>query len=121
MSVSGKAPAYETRDVRPGALVGLALAFFVLLAGAALFTFELWGALRSRPRVESPLAELRKGRLPPEPRLQPEPIRDLEELRRAEDELLGTYGWVDRERGIVRIPVERAMELVLAEKGGGPP
>ena len=30
---------------------------------------------------------------------------------------LQQYGWVDRERGIVTIPIERAMELVVSEAG----
>lgn len=34
------------------------------------------------------------------------------------DKLLDTYGWVDREKGLVRIPVDRARELWLAENGG---
>lgn len=29
-------------------------------------------------------------------------------------ETLATYGWVDRERRVVRIPMERAMELVVS-------
>jgi hypothetical protein len=27
--------------------------------------------------------------------------------------VLDSYGWVDRERGLVRLPIERAMELTL--------
>ncbi len=33
-----------------------------------------------------------------------------------EEELLENYGWVDREAGIVRIPIDQAIEL-LAEDG----
>ena len=33
-----------------------------------------------------------------------------------EDEILASYGWVDQESGVARIPIERAMELV-AERG----
>ena len=58
-----------------------------------------------------------KPRLPPEPRLQAHPIKDLEELRKAETELLTTYGWVDKSAGTVRIPVARAIEL-LAQRAG---
>jgi len=36
-------------------------------------------------------------------------------VRKEEEELLDTYGWVDKERGIVRIPVARAMGLVAKE------
>lgn len=44
-----------------------------------------------------------------------ERVQILEEVRAADEEKLNTYGWVDREAGIVRIPVERAMELELAQ------
>lgn len=45
----------------------------------------------------------------------------LEELRTREQEELTTYGWVDKEKGTVRIPIERAMELVArdAANNGG--
>jgi hypothetical protein len=40
----------------------------------------------------------------------------------ADDErvLLRSYGWVDRQKRIVRIPVDRAAELLLAGRGGQP-
>jgi hypothetical protein len=37
-------------------------------------------------------------------------------MRAAEDAALDSYGWVDKDAGIVRIPVDRAMEI-LAKKG----
>ena len=49
-----------------------------------------------------------------------QPMFELE--RRAEDERqarlqrLSSYGWVDRERALIHIPIERAMEQVLAEQ-----
>ena len=33
----------------------------------------------------------------------------------AEDELLRSYGWVDKEKGIAHVPIERAMQLATAE------
>jgi hypothetical protein len=59
------------------------------------------------------------ARLPPEPRLQPDPVGDLHRLRAREDEVLQTYGWVDQKAGVVRIPVARAMQQ-LAERGALP-
>lgn len=44
------------------------------------------------------------------------PREALKRLRDREDAALGRYGWVDREAGIVRIPIERAMDLLL-ERG----
>lgn len=40
----------------------------------------------------------------------PEPVPSLEDRQRT---LLGSYGWVDAQTRIVRIPVRRAMELML--------
>jgi hypothetical protein len=54
--------------------------------------------------------------LPPAPRLQVHPKDDLLSLQRTERQQLTSYAWIDRDRRIVRIPIERAMELV-AERG----
>ena len=39
--------------------------------------------------------------------------QDLRDLRTAEDEQLKSYGWVDRNGGVVRIPIDEAMKLTL--------
>jgi hypothetical protein len=49
----------------------------------------------------------------PEPQLQITPQADLEELQRRENEILRTYGWVDRDGGTARIPIERAMQILV--------
>jgi hypothetical protein len=41
--------------------------------------------------------------------------KTLADLRAANAEALTTYGWVDQSKGIVRLPIERAMELTLQE------
>ena len=38
--------------------------------------------------------------------------------RRAAQHRLASYGWVDRDKGLVHIPIERAIDLYL-ERGGG--
>jgi len=50
--------------------------------------------------------------------LQPEP-EALKELRAREQRELYSYGFLDREKGLVRLPVERAMELLIVEAGQG--
>lgn len=52
----------------------------------------------------------------PQPRLLVNEPATLAALHAREHEALTTYGWVDRNAGVVRIPVERAKELVL-ERG----
>ena len=41
--------------------------------------------------------------------------KNLADLRSADQTALTTYGWNDKAKGIVRIPVARAMELVVPE------
>ena len=50
---------------------------------------------------------------PPAPNLQNQPFKDVYSLRHAETEKLTTYGWVDQDGGIARIPIDRAMEVML--------
>ncbi len=53
--------------------------------------------------------------LPPEPRIQANPEADLRVLRQKEDAVLNSFGWVDEKAGIVRVPIDEAMKLVLAK------
>ncbi len=55
-------------------------------------------------------------RIFPEPRLQVSPEKDLTELEAHQSSRLHSYGWVDRKAGLVHIPIERAMDLLL-QKG----
>lgn len=49
-------------------------------------------------------------------------VRDprLQELRDTETKELTTYGWVDKDKGIVRIPIDRAMDLLVRESASRP-
>lgn len=39
----------------------------------------------------------------------------LEQIRRSDEQALGSYGYVDAGKGQVRLPIERAMELTVQE------
>jgi hypothetical protein len=52
----------------------------------------------------------------PEPRLQPDEVRDMDLFRQSEDKRLHSYGKVDASGQTIHIPIERAMEIV-AERG----
>lgn len=49
------------------------------------------------------------------PRLQIDPAADLRTYRTAEEHVLESYGWIDRQRGIVHVPIEQAMREVAAD------
>jgi hypothetical protein len=54
--------------------------------------------------------------VPPEPRIEVAPWEQLQQLRAKEDHIQSTYAWVDKQNGVVRVPIDRAIEL-LAAKG----
>ena len=111
---------HEESDVNIRAIFGFGGALIVI---AVIIHIAIWGLFRllesrANQSVQAayPLATGQDDRLPPEPRLQTAPREDLGALRMREDTLLGSYGWVDRNAGVVRIPIERAMQLTL-ERG----
>ena len=68
-------------------------------------------------KTEVPPSPLSYTREPtPEPRLLVVPGQELKAMRAEEDSMLNSYDWVDREKGIVRIPIQRAIDI-LAQRG----
>jgi hypothetical protein len=111
---------HEERDVRARPVALAALGLVAIGVGAFLamhLLFDFFAALQARQSAApSPLAGAYGLKEPPEPRLQISPLQDLLALRARDAAALGSYAWVDREAGIVRIPIERAI-AVLAERG----
>jgi hypothetical protein len=110
-------PGHERSDVRIGpiAIAGLGLALLAALAGG--ITDWMFRGLDARSaRNEPPPPPLAQSReSPPPPWLQSDPKLELAQARARERAFLDGYAWVDRSTGVVRIPVERALELVLKE------
>jgi hypothetical protein len=65
--------------------------------------------------IDFPLA-VGETRTPPGPQLQTRPRDEMHALRARDIETLSSYGWVNRELGVVRIPIDVAMRLTL-ERG----
>ena len=109
---------HELSDLRPGyiALFGIALTA-VIVAAAVITSLLIYFKAAEQSRHETPIPRLAREREPTaEPRLQVEAHNELRQMRAAEDAALNSYGWVDKDSGTVRIPIERAMEI-LAQKG----
>jgi len=108
---------YEARDadavsVALAAVLVLLVAFLVALVAGGLFQYLSRRALSRDERGSAMEAQKQF----PEPRLQVAPEQDLKVFHAREDAELQTYGWIDKQAGVVRIPIERAMDLLL-EKG----
>jgi hypothetical protein len=111
---------HEERDVSFAPLVRGMIGLVALIVFSGVIVFFVFGLLAEHAAKTSPpanpLAQSFGRQVPPEPRLQPDPLQDLRALHAQEDAVMNSYGWVDRKAGVVRIPVQRAMEL-LAQRG----
>jgi hypothetical protein len=107
---------HELSDLRAGpiALFGIGVVIALVLA-VAITTFLMH--VRAVGQRETPTPRLARERATlSQPRLQVGGVNELREMRAGEEAALNSYGWVDQNAGIVRIPIDRAMEI-LAAKG----
>ena len=110
---------YETRDIDlrtitiwiAGLFIGGGVTAFITLGVYWLFVSQ-----EVKPGTGTQLVNVRK--LPPEgyPRVQAHPREEIGDFRHEEDERVYNYAWKDKQKGIVRIPVDKAIDLVL-QKG----
>lgn len=127
---------HETSDVNVRVLLWFVVAFIIFAAVTHVLIWLMFRYYRQRDRVQTapPLTEVSRpaiSAVPPEPRLQPfpntypggrvqapydaTPVIDLRQMRAAEEKALDTPGWVDQQKGIVRIPIDIAKQLVIQQ------
>jgi hypothetical protein len=108
---------YEKRDANPRSLFSFAGVMFLTLIVVGIGMKWMFDYFSRVQQLGPPATPFEQGRtLPPLPRLQVQPVQDLAGLRQQQDDALHSYGWVDRNLGTVRIPIDRAMDLLL-ERG----
>ncbi len=112
-------PGHERSDVSVRIMAFVVVGLTLLtLAGMGVSWWYLGAEEKEEAAAERPTSPLASTlpQEPPEPRLQVTPAADLATIRKREDALLNNYGWIDAKSGLVRIPIDRAIE-VLAERG----
>lgn len=108
---------YEHADANVRSIYHFGAVLAILIVAvmwAMVHTYNFFAKHESLGPPASPFENQRE--LPPQPRLQPHPAIDLKRYCEIEQQQLSTYGWVDEQNGLVRIPVDRAMDIVL-QKG----
>lgn len=107
---------HEESDVNVRAIFGFGAG---LLAVGLVVQVLLWLLMNYYTKQAAqvprnfPLSAEYQQQAPPEPRLQIHPQQDLRDLRAREDALLHGYWWVDKNTGVVHIPIEEAMKIVV--------
>jgi hypothetical protein len=136
-------PIHEDRDIDVKAVLGFGIFLFVMgvLIHLAMWGFyvgmDRWAEKRDAAAANPMMAGAANDGTPkpaaqgsesvqhqmkdiistfPEPRLQPDEVRDMDLFRQSQDKRLHSYGKVDASGQTIHIPIERAMEIV-AERG----
>jgi len=106
---------YERRDANIKALLQFGFWMAVVIAVTMIgmdFTLKYFNRVMPLGPSVAPFATERE--LPPSPRLQVQPHLELKDYCAQQEAQVTTYGWVDQRAGIVRIPIDRAMDAQLA-------
>jgi hypothetical protein len=128
---------HEISTIKVGAIIWFVIVLTVAVVFVGWLIAAVMNTLEGRERAAelasrpSPFAAER-AKLPPEPRLQlapnsenqidsnkppdlktQHPLEEMKELQKSWDQQLHSYGWVDEQGGVVRIPIDDAKRLVL--------
>jgi len=132
MADQGKhaAAGFERQDLSPRGVYGFLVA---LAVGVILVAVLLWVLYRAMDAYERKHQPPQSALVPqtqvdtrqvspdvinafPQPRLEKSERLEINAFRLREERVLDSYGWVDQKAGVVRIPIERAMQLI-AQRG----
>jgi len=108
---------HETTDASPLYIGLFALGLVLMIALVLpLLGWIFWRLEAAAQRADTRQSPLAGDQTPPAPRLEEQSADELAKLRRAEQRRLSSYGWIDPQQHVVRVPIERAIEI-LAERG----
>jgi hypothetical protein len=108
---------YEKRDVNVRVILIFVVVLFLVLAVTLVSMRGLFGYFSATQNLGPGASPFDNSRtLPPAPRLQVDPSVDLDQVRQSQEEILNSYGWADKASGTVRVPIDRAMDMLIERK-----
>ena len=107
---------FEERDTRVRSIAIVMVVAVTIIASSIGGLFVFIGRIRQADASHPPMtAQQTAAIIPPSPRLQDDPYRDLHLQQARETKLLETYSFADADRTHARIPLGRAMALVIGQ------
>ena len=107
-------------ELNAKAIAGFGIGLILVTAASAVGVWYFSKFLRSYEAAQDPappaLEAARAPYQPPGPRLQTDPEGELETLREEEDAILEGYAWIDEASGVARVPIERAITLMVGDE-----
>jgi hypothetical protein len=110
---------FEKTDIRGTPVLRFVIALGIAMVVVGFLLLAFYRAMASylvARQPPPPILQFDADRKPPLPRLQPDPPAELAKVRAEEVDRLESYGWIDRDAGVVHIPVDQAMKIAL-ERG----
>jgi len=104
-------PGFEEADVNVFAVGKFAVGLVLVTILAMGMIVGVFNVLKSMEGGEAKTID--PTTVFPQPQLQKTPPPDLKNVRAAEDQVLNGYGWVDQQKGVVRVPISQAMDMVV--------
>ena len=92
----------------------------VLFAGATCWSTSIWRETRTRLEPNGPIApgaEIGKPEIGIVDQVPFETLRAAERTRGEGTRRLQSYGWVDRDKGVIHVPIDKAIDKLVADKG----
>jgi hypothetical protein len=109
---------FEHRDVNIWAIGKVAIGLVLTTIASMLLVLGVFRyfEVQENARQAPPAAGFTAGKLPPEPRLLENEPANLKQYRAVEDQVLNGYQWADQKKGVVKIPIDQAIDR-LVQKG----
>lgn len=117
---------YEHQDLSPRGVMYFFAGLIVLLAVIYAIAFGMYRFLDSynhanqatmspmvAPESDTRAVTEKDTQAFPEPRLEKNERTELREFIEDQDRKLASYKWLDKDKGIVQIPIDRAMDLIV--------
>jgi hypothetical protein len=109
---------FEHRDVNIWAIGKVAIGLVLTTIASMLLVLGVFRyfEVQENAKQAPPAAGFTAGKLPPEPRLLENEPANLQQYRAAENQVLNGYQWADQKKGLVKIPIDQAIDR-LVQKG----
>jgi hypothetical protein len=117
---------YERQDLSPRGVIYFFVGLAVALVIIYFIVFGIYRVLDSynkqnqatmspmvAPRADTRAVAPADTQAFPQPRLEESERTELREFIEDQDRMLATYNWIDKDKGIVQIPIDRAMDLIV--------
>jgi len=106
--------------IASGKVLLVGIIALIIFGGATFWSRSIWRETRNRLEPNGPIApgaEIGKAEIGIVDQPPFETVRTAERTRAQQTKQLQSYGWIDRDKGLIHVPIDKAIDQFVAEKG----